>query len=187
MIQVIAECVTGNHERCKNNSTVCGGSRRPWIYRYLNKNTKLSCTSQDMQILHGCIRYRLNEKNILSTRFQTNTNKTEAVNRAYNLRNPKHLTYSRNFPSRIHSTVHQVNNGPGLSMMLQCASVGNPVAPGSRLSHNLYLRQRRHFYMKRYKQNPEYTRRRYSKRALLYKMYDQNRSNSSYSTDLMNK
>ena len=60
MIEVIAECVTGNHERCKN-PTVCVGSRRPWIYRYLNKNTKLSCTSQDMQILHGCIRYRLNE------------------------------------------------------------------------------------------------------------------------------
>ena len=97
MIEVIAECVTENHERCKNNSTVCSGSRRPWILRYLNKNIKLSCTSQDMQILHGCIRYRLNEKNILTTRFQTNTIKTKAVNRAYNLRNPKHLTFSRNF------------------------------------------------------------------------------------------
>ena len=62
MIEVIAECVTENHERCKNNSTVCSGSGRPWILRYLNKNTKLSCTSQDMQILHGCLQYRLNKK-----------------------------------------------------------------------------------------------------------------------------
>lgn len=186
MPEVIAQCVIGNHQQCKSKSALCGGIKRPWKFRYLNQNTKLTCTSQDIKTIVECIKYRLNDKNICATRFQTNTNKTEAVNRAYNLRNPKHLTYSRNFPSRIHSTVHQVNNGPGKSMSMQCKAVGNPITEGSRLSRNLALRQHKRNYMQQYKKRRENVQRRYAKRSFLFNLYDHQKNNVTYSSDLIN-
>lgn len=132
--------LSGGPQRLQKKSLICDGivsSRRVWKFTYLPPNYKLNCSPGDVKLMRDCVQYRLSSQALDATILNTNIQKCEAVNRAYSLRNPKNITFARNFSSRIHSAAHEVNNGPGESITLQAASVGASIVPGSLVAQQL--------------------------------------------------
>lgn len=169
----IIKCYQGNHSYCKKYSFVCAGTaKKSWSGTYFPKTCRITCTSNDRRLLRECINHRLGQRTLCDTRFNTSTQKTEAVNRVYSLRNPKNLTWCRNFTGRIHSTVHQINNGPGQSLALQLSAAGAPVAQGSTVARQLRSKQKQYLYVKHYRKQYFVKLRRSIKRANKYRLYD---------------
>lgn len=169
----IIECYKGHHQLCKKHSFVCDGSLTgKWNATFLPENCDITPTRKDESLLRECIDYRIGQKTVTDTMFLTNTQKSEGVNRAFSLRNPKNTTYSRNFSGRIHSAVHQMNNGPGQSLSLQLQAVGAPITPGSRIARQLKQKQKRHAYIKNYLRSKYARLRRCKLRIYKYKLYD---------------
>ena len=119
--------------------------------------------------------YRLGSASLDSTRFHTNTQKSEAANRVYSLRNPKNITFSRNFPGRIHSAVHQINNGASQSLCVQLNQVGCPITPGSKVAEQLKFKEKRQSYIKDYKKSEIARKCRRTLRYNKYNLYDSKR------------
>ena len=150
-VDAIISCYQGDHALCKKKSFVCDGRyRNKWKLPFM-KDSVIKCTQKDEQLFRDCLNYRLGSASLDSTRFQTNTQKSEAANRVYSLRNPKNITFSRNFPGRIHSAVHQINNGASESLCLQLNQVGCPITPGSKVAEQLKFKEKRQSYIKDYK------------------------------------
>ena len=172
-VDAIIKCYQGDHSICQRRSFVCDGSpSNSWKRTCMHKNSQITCTDNDERLLRDCINKRIGKKTVHDTRFHTNTQKCESVNKVYSLRNPKNLTLARNFHGRIHSTVHQLNNGPGESLCKQLAAVGTPISPGSTIAHQLKQKQYMNNYHKQYKKTPSAKSRRCSKRIHKYRLYD---------------
>lgn len=170
-MEAILKCYQDDHSECEEKSFVCGENNR-WKKPFMKKDTKINCTGKDELSFRECLNYRLGNDALDSTRFHTNTQKTESVNRIYSAKNPKNNTFSRNFPGRIHSAAFQANNGHAASMSLQLQGVGAPITPGGAVSGQLKAIEKRQSYMKEYKKSPEAKSRRYELRVNKYKLYD---------------
>ena len=109
----------------------------------LPRDFELSMTEEDMCLLKDCVNLTLGPNNLDRIKYHTCTQKSESVNRAYLKSNPKCITSSRNFESRIHKVVHSLNQGHGNSTLELCESVGAPVVKGSRVVHHLKQQQNR--------------------------------------------
>ena len=130
-VDAIISCYRGNHASCSKHSFMCDGDKNKWKAPFLKKDTIIKCTKKDEASLRNCLNYRLGRQILNDTKFHTNTQKSEATNRVYNLRNPRNLTFARNCSGRIHSAVHQINNGPSQSLCLQLEAVGAPITANS--------------------------------------------------------
>ena len=187
-IDTVVACCQGNHEHCKKKSLVCHGvlsEGRVWNYTYLPPKTRLTCTEDDVKTLRECILYRLCHKTIQATKFNTNTQKCESVNRAYSLRNPKNITMSRNFQARIHSAALEVNRGPGQAIAMQAEAVGAPIVPGSRVAKQLISCQSSCMNSREYKKTEQCRRSRCKRRINKYRLYDSKSNNElHYKTGL---
>lgn len=182
----IVNCIQGDHSDCRKHSFACKGPRKPYKFKYLNSSIKLLCSTKDLGVLRDCLLFRLSRAAVMSTRFNTSTQKTEAVNRAYSLRNPKNLTFSRNYKLRVHSTAHQVNNGHGDSMRKQCKAVGSPIVARSRVDRNLQAKQQRQQYQSVYRKTQQFKTNRSNKRINKYKLYDNKEEHPTYQSELLN-
>ena len=156
---------------------MCDGDKNKWKAPFLKKDTIIKCTKKDEASLRNCLDYRLGRQILNDTKFNTNTQKSEAANRVYNLRNPRNLTFARNFSGRIHSAVHQINNGPSQSLCLQLEAVGAPITANSRVAHQLKSKEKKHCYNKDYKKTEYAKTRRSTLRINKYRLYDSHTAN----------
>ncbi|VDI14341.1 Hypothetical predicted protein [Mytilus galloprovincialis] len=83
-------------------------------------------------LLRECVKYRLGPTMLNRTCKNTNTQKAEATNRAIRATVPSNVTFTRNYKGRVHTAIHNVNNGPGESIVKLCKAAGVPIEPGSR-------------------------------------------------------
>jgi len=133
---------------CHKFSMLCKGTKsRKWEHEYMqfmpgNKGRQnLEMTKADEDLLRGIIAMRFSPAAIQMTRFNTNTQKSESVNRVFTRTNPKQVTFKRNFPGRVHSAVHLSNHGIGESTILKCQQAGAPIIKGSKVAHMLRSEQ----------------------------------------------
>lgn len=146
--RTLIQCYQGDCSQCNEYSYVCGskhGEHR-WDKPYVMRDCLINPTSEDEVLLLSCIAVRLGPSAIRSTKLNTNSQKSEAIHRSYSRCNPKIVTFSRNFPSRIHSATHLVNSGIGTSTKQKCAAVGSPIFDGTRVSRQLQVNEKRTLY-----------------------------------------
>ena len=56
-------------------------------------------------------------------------------------------------PERIHSAVHQINNGASQSLCIQLNQVGCPITPGSKVAEQPKFKEKRQSYIKDYEKS----------------------------------
>jgi hypothetical protein len=144
VVDAIIDCYQGNCENCSKHSYVCKGPNKPWPRPYLNTKQDyksqvsfIQPNSDDITKLRNAIEIRLGQEAISKTFLNTNQNKCEAVNRGLSKGVPKHITFTRNYPGRVHACIHAMNNLPGTSICQLCQVVGAPIAPRSGVSRAL--------------------------------------------------
>lgn len=120
---------------CKDHSYVCEGiPDKHWAMDFLpdEEGKCLYMTENDERLVRNIINIRFGRKSLEKTRFGTTTQKCEATNRGYRKSDPQNVTYHRNYATRVHSSAHRINHGPGESALLKCEGLGVPLPPNSR-------------------------------------------------------
>lgn len=169
----ILQCILGNHIHCKKHSFVCTGSKRGcWQLNFLPPAIKLCPSDDDIGKLKTILEYRLSRAAVLATKCNKDTQKSEAVNRAYTRCNPKHITFSRNFPGRVHSAAHLANNGLAQSTMKKCESLRSPLPRGCKAVRRLISDSRVIEHKQKMCKSDISKARRAGRRRENYKMYD---------------
>lgn len=83
-------------------------------------------------MIRGYVKYQLGPIMLNYTYENTNTEKSEATYRAILATVPSNsVTFTRNFNGRVHTSMHDVTNVPGESIVKLGKAVGNPFEPGS--------------------------------------------------------
>ncbi len=169
----VLHCTLGNHAHCKKHSYVCTGKTRGcWPRKFLPEAVRLNANNHDFDQLKKIVDYRLSQSAVMSTRQNKHTQKCEAVNRAYTRCNPKHITFSRNFPGRIHAAAHLVNNGLVNSTMKKCDAVNAPLLHGSKVVKRLVADTKSIKCRREATKSEKYRKSRATSRKLNYEMYD---------------
>ena len=110
-VDAIIACYSGRCGKpCSQHSLVCAGLQsKRWnhtSYTRFMRGDSLQPSDSDIRMLRSAIEIRLGPNAVKSQEFNTNTQMSEATNRTFSRTNPKGVTFSKNFESRIHSTVH---------------------------------------------------------------------------------
>lgn len=175
----VIKCYQGDHSKCKDHSLVCPDKQgRDWLTRstFLSSGFRINCNGKDFQsnesLLRMMVQYRLGRTTVLKTKYNTNTQKCESVNKIIKRSLPTRLTFSRNMQGRAHSSIHAANNGPGESVLKLCNVVGTTIDETSKVWSQLKEEQRRHEKHKRYKRTEKFRAKRAAKRMFLYKLYE---------------
>lgn len=179
----IIKCYQRDHSECRKHSLVCtGGKVRNWLNNscYLPNGFKITCTEEDVGLLHQCIDYRLGPKMLVKTRLGTNTQKVEATNRSLRRSLPKNVTHTTNFAGRAHAAVHSVNNGPGSSIHSLTKSLGAPISKGTKVAKGLLGLQKVRKQQSDYHKSTKAKIARCKKTQYLYQLHDQTRSSQDY-------
>jgi hypothetical protein len=146
-IDAMLACYNGNCGlMCKKHSLVCKGLKtNKWDhsnYVQFIPHNALTPSDDDLKSLRRSIEVKLGPHALISQRFNTNTQKSEALNRAFSRTNPKGVLFKRNFEGRIHSAIHMRNRGIGDSTEAKCKKLKVPIAKNSRVSRGLRYEQR---------------------------------------------
>jgi len=162
VLQATVKCYAGDCSMCRRHSLVCGGGpSNCWWFRsmYLGPNqvTSLEMNENDKFILTEVLKIRLSEEAVTLTRFNTNTQKCEAVNRSISVSLPKNVNYGRNAMGRLSSVVLRNNMGIKKSTELKAESLGAPLS--ARTQQSLKQMQNEYTYHKTYRQRPEVIKR----------------------------
>ena len=152
-----------------DSTDTCGGKfKNLWPISFLPHGLSLQINGQDETRLRELIGLRLGVKAVEMTKFNTNTQKCESVNRAFSRTNPKNITWSRTVSGRIHTAVHMLNSGFANSTVKRLEAVGAPLSRGTRVIQQLKTVQRRTQYYRDYKNTLKY---KYSRAQSRYKLY----------------
>ena len=113
---------------------------------------------------------RLNGQAVEYTKLNSNTHKCEGVNRLYLNTNPKCVTRPTNFPGRIHSRVHLLNEGLAKSTEAKFSAIRASLSQS--VIKYLKHQEKREHYLRQYKlkHSVKYRLKRYV--CELYKTYD---------------
>lgn len=170
-IDAIPNCYMGDHVKCKQNSHVCHGKYKyPYLSRYVRGRFIL--TSKDEEILKTILEKRIGDEAIERTKYRTSSQKSESMNHAYAMTNPKGtLTFSRNGASRDHSAIHLVNNQHANSIIKKCEATGCPITAGSPAAKALAAMDKKQQYHKKRVMGKIYKKRRAQCRAERYHTY----------------
>lgn len=177
----IVDCYAGRCGRtCADHSFVCKGHpEKCWPKEYLPPHARtLHPTKEDEDTIRGLISYRFNRNTLTTTRYETNTQKSEALHRGYSKSNPKNITCSANFGPKIFSAVHRLNHGPGKSTTLKCSALGSPLPSGTRVSHQLKRKQEKYNRDRQRKQSSAYRAKRHACVKDKFEMYFQRKTDS---------
>ena len=193
-IEAIIECYDNCGELCQTYSYVCSGlcdseatcikdERKKWKRVCIPKAHRktISPDEKDKNELRRCCNVMLNKEALTKTRFLT-TQKSEALNRTFTRCNPKSVTWSRNFKSRIHSAVQLSNNGIFKSMKDKCNALGIPLS--QEVVHELKKEYGRELYQKRRKRSQGYKARRQFLRNRQFMLHDRVNSKTTYQKGL---
>jgi hypothetical protein len=175
IMDAIVSCYGGKCELCKKYSFVCNGEIEKFL---LKPGTVLDFSdADDESILRQCLTFRLGSKGVNLTALNSNTQKAESVNRTYSKTNPKQLTFSRNFESRIHSAVHFRNNGLASSTVNKLQAVG--VQASSSVHRYLQAEDRRQKLRHQHSKSAKHRQAVNKKVKNLYRHYDEQKEHSS--------
>ena len=136
---VIIDCYSGRCGRtCAYHSLVCNGAPEKCCPKeYLpHQSRTLHPTEDDYDDLRQLINFRFSRALLTSTRYGTNTQKSEATHRGYSKSYPRNVTCARNFQPQIFSAIHHRNHGPGKSAAMICAALRAPNTEGTRCAVN---------------------------------------------------
>jgi len=94
----ISLCYTGSHKKCRKQSFVCNGGKSNWLTSKAsvlsnNKDFKIENTLENVDNIKKCIDFRLGESAIDLTRYDLNTQKCEATNKAIKNFLPKNKSF----------------------------------------------------------------------------------------------
>ncbi len=185
----ISFCYTGNHSKCKKASYVCKGSNADnWLVKskFLDRNFQIKRSKENSQTLLQCAEFRLGCNVVDKTKFNLNTQKCEAVNKAMRRSLPRDTTFSRNFHGRAHSAVHTVNAGSSARSVARLRqSLGCGVSKHSKIDKALRKTHQKTLQCKRYKQTAISKERRGQKKLELFKLHT--KQETHYSKDILLK
>ena len=185
----LLKCYQGDCDDCNQFSFVCGSkfpANKRWQKSFVPPDFQINPTYADVKLLLSCINMRLGPDALEITRFNTNTQKSESVNRAYSRSNPKIVTHSRNYESRIHSATHRVNAGISGSIVQQLQATGVTLRSSSRAGRQLEINEKRDIYHRKRKMGGQYKQRFSASRARRYKSYFEKHGEAvNYSKGLM--
>jgi len=189
-VDSIVSCYKGEcGDVCRKRSLVCSGrkNKKQWDHLDYLTNTcePLRISEHDEELLRAVIDIRLGKNAIENTRFKTNTQKTESLHRTYSMCNPQHVTYSRNFPARIHSAVHLDSHGVGTSTLTKLETVNTPLKPNTSPVRALEKYEAKQKYHKKYKKSPQAVTRRSSSRKRLYALHAKKREEILYQKGML--
>ena len=173
-VQAIMKCYEScESSTCDEGSYICKpGLKKPWKKLFLPVGFYLDLSSSsDRANLESAINMILGETALKITKYLTTTQKSEAMNRAYLRSNPKSITWSRNFRSRIHTAVHMQNVGLVQSTMEKCKKVGAPILRNTRVALALKNEERRSTYLALRKKLDKYKQRRCYLRTRKYLLH----------------
>lgn len=196
LIDAIINCYEGNCDNCRKYSFVCKESthtfkwKRPYLRSLNTDNTErifIKPTTKDRTTLKKCLEMRLGKKNVKKTFLNTTQNKCEGANRGLSKGVPKHLTFARNYPGRVHACVHSMNNGPGTSITKLCSAIGAPITPNSKVSRTLQRMDLTKDNHKKRKLSAQYRNRRAKFRDKNFLNYDSKQAEACYSKGLDDK
>lgn len=170
--ETLIRCFEGDCSQCNEYSFLCGSEKeRKWIRTYLPQDFQIYPTEEDEKKLLKIVNIRLSEDSLWKTRFNTSTQKSEAVNRTLSRVNPKCVTYKRNFKGLIHSGTHLLNSGIADSTSKKCAAVGAPLSTGSRVMRQLEQQDKREKYIRMKMRSASYRSSRRQRRQSRYSQY----------------
>lgn len=170
----IIKCFSGNCTSCPRDSFVCT-TEKPWsMYRILKEN--IVTTGSDKKTFRTLILRRLGTAAIDKTYRDTNTQKVEAINRAYNKTNPKNVTSIRNFRGRLCSVVLERNLGFADSTFQVQNAINHTVSANVR--KKIGIKHKEKVYLLKYNKMSTAKKFRVLKRAGLYKLYRLNPKSS---------
>ena len=110
--EAIAACYKGDHTKCLKHSLACNGGNRNWIKRspYLDQfpNFKIPESGDNTENLLRCINYRLGPSMLRKTKFNSNTQKSEAVNKCLRRSLPRDTIFARNLLDTQNSNIQKV-------------------------------------------------------------------------------
>lgn len=156
----VISCYCGDHSDCMKYSFVCSKSKRrkSWVENspYLESNFEIDYDEESEMVLRQCVNYRLAPHILEKTAKNTNTQKVEAVNRAIRATIPHNVTYTHNYKGRVHTAQHNVNHGPGNSIVIMCEAVGSPVEPGTSVARGLQQMEVHNEQMREYQQSDKH-------------------------------
>ncbi len=174
----VINCYMGDCSLCDEHSFVCC-SEKPWYRPYINTCSRLKSTrkfmhptSEDRVKLRSLLDIRLGSTAVDRTLKNTTQNKCEAANRGLTKAVPKHITFARNYPGRVHAAIHSMNNGPGTSLLKLCDTVGAPIPPKSPVVAALARADKQTCMNRKRKQSKRYKLQRSTKRKERYELHD---------------
>ena len=165
----IIMCFSGKcGKMCQKYSYICKGRGRKACY--LPSNIKTVISGDNETLLRKCLGMRLSGQAVEHTKLNSNTQKCEGVNRLYLKTNPKCVTWPTNFPGRIHSGVHLLNEGLAKSTEAKLSAMGACLSQSVMIC--LKRQEKREHYLRQYKLKPsvKYRLKRYV--CERYKNYD---------------
>jgi len=158
VLEATCRCYAGDCSMCRRHSMVCsGGKLKSWwersMFLAIHKLYSVNMTPEDKKLLRELIRMRLSEDALMKMRFNTNTQKCEAVNRSFSVSLPKNVNYSRNFAGRASSTIHRINNPLDVSVRGKLSAVRVGVL-SPKTEESLVSLQKEREYSTRYRKRP---------------------------------
>lgn len=129
VLEATLSCYGGDCSKCRSNSYVCGGGHsNSWWTRSMflgtNKLSNLYMNENDKFIMQELLKMKLSEDALKSMRFNFDTQKCEASNRALSVALPKNSNFGRSFEGRASSTIHSLNNGLATSIKKKVECIG---------------------------------------------------------------
>lgn len=174
---------------CKKYSKVCSGSkRRHWnhsSYLAFTANNELSASSSDTELLRKALAIRLSRPAVLSQYLNTNTQASEAINRAYSRANPKIVTRSRNAEGRTHGVATIINQGIFKATLIQCEAAGAPLNKKTSVAKALKSEARAVKKRRRYDKTIKAKTQRGKSRQHKYKIYNEKLERETYEKNLL--
>lgn len=175
----IAKCYTGDHSMCRRHSFVCSGRKtKNWLLQssVLSDHFIIVPNQADHIKLMQAIDYRLGALPLTRLRHLLTTQKVEATNKAINNCVPRHMTFSKNFPGRVHAAIHAVNKGVGDAILTSCDAAKVSLTPGTRVTHGLLSLQNTDNKRKKYKVSKKSQLSRKAKRKKLFALHSELKS-----------
>ena len=187
--EAIIDCYRGDCQLCEEHSYVCS-PEKPWSRPYLDLNpvykkrrTFINAEESDLNMLREAIGIRISRDAIAKTTNNSTQNKCEASNRGLKKATPNALTFKRNYPARIHSAVHSINNSPGSSIRKLCEASGVTIT-NSMVSSEIEKMDKSHIKNRLRKQSEAYKCGRRADRQRRYQIYAKKQNEEAgYSRD----
>ncbi len=171
--EAVVECFSGHcGDKCNMRSFVCEPKLgKAWQHSYLGEGEQLSVSAKDKSIIRKAIAVRLAPEAVEKTKYNKNTQKSEANNRSIRRSLPKNILMKRNATGRLHGTVHRLNNGVASSTLKKLIALGVTVPSDAKTVEGLLSDDKIEKAHKKRQQSEHYKARRRMWRERNFKIY----------------